>query len=83
MNTGRTDGCRRKHLHVSLPRPCSTVLLSQYIQTFMNKTWLERTGAPLESGMVLMLWSFTVSVYPLGGLAGAVAAGPMAIVLGR
>ncbi|XP_042685015.1 solute carrier family 2, facilitated glucose transporter member 11-like [Centrocercus urophasianus] len=54
-----------------------------YIQTFMNKTWLERTGAPLESGMVLLLWSFTVSVFPLGGLAGAVAAGPMAIVLGR
>uniref|UniRef100_A0A669PIT7 Major facilitator superfamily (MFS) profile domain-containing protein n=1 Tax=Phasianus colchicus TaxID=9054 RepID=A0A669PIT7_PHACC len=54
-----------------------------YIQTFMNKTWLERTGAPLGSGMVLLLWSFTVSVFPLGGLAGAVAAGPMAIVLGR
>ncbi|XP_072206992.1 solute carrier family 2, facilitated glucose transporter member 11-like isoform X2 [Excalfactoria chinensis] len=56
---------------------------TSYIQTFMNRTWLERTGAPLESGMVLLLWSFTVSMYPLGGLAGAVAAGPMAIVLGR
>lgn len=74
----------QKHSHASLsPRSHSTVLPLQYIQTFMNKTWLERTGAPLESGMVLLLWSFTVSVFPLGGLAGAVAAGPMAIVLGR
>lgn len=61
----------------------STVLLSQYIQVFMNKTWQERTGVPPEDNMILLLWSFTVSVYPLGGLAGAVVAGPMAIMLGR
>uniref|UniRef100_A0A8C4U8T8 Solute carrier family 2, facilitated glucose transporter member 5 n=1 Tax=Falco tinnunculus TaxID=100819 RepID=A0A8C4U8T8_FALTI len=56
---------------------------ASYIQMFMNETWLERTGVPLESNMILLLWSFTVSAYPLGGLTGAVAAGPMAIVLGR
>uniref|UniRef100_A0A8C5IT29 Uncharacterized protein n=1 Tax=Junco hyemalis TaxID=40217 RepID=A0A8C5IT29_JUNHY len=56
---------------------------ASYIQVFMNTTWLERMGVPLESNMVLLLWSFTVSAYPLGGLAGAVAAGPMAIMLGR
>uniref|UniRef100_A0A8B9PZ71 Major facilitator superfamily (MFS) profile domain-containing protein n=1 Tax=Apteryx owenii TaxID=8824 RepID=A0A8B9PZ71_APTOW len=50
---------------------------------FMNETWLERTGVPLESNVILLLWSFTVSAYPLGGLTGAIAAGPMAIVLGR
>ncbi|XP_014799459.1 PREDICTED: solute carrier family 2, facilitated glucose transporter member 11 [Calidris pugnax] len=54
-----------------------------YIQTFMNQTWLERTGVPLESDVLLLLWSLTVSAYPLGGLAGALAAGPMAIVVGR
>ncbi|XP_019394647.1 PREDICTED: solute carrier family 2, facilitated glucose transporter member 11-like isoform X1 [Crocodylus porosus] len=54
-----------------------------YIQTFMNETWLERTGAPLENNMILLLWSFIVSVYPLGGLTGALVAGPMAIKLGR
>ncbi|NXT75666.1 GTR11 protein, partial [Zapornia atra] len=54
-----------------------------YIQTFMNETWLERTGVPLGSNAVLLLWSFTVSAYPLGGLTGAVVAGPMAIMLGR
>ncbi|NXA89038.1 GTR11 protein, partial [Melanocharis versteri] len=54
-----------------------------YIQAFMNTTWLERTGVPLESNVILLLWSFTVSAYPLGGLTGAVLAGPMAIMLGR
>ncbi|RMC06023.1 hypothetical protein DUI87_17568 [Hirundo rustica rustica] len=56
---------------------------ASYIQMFMNTTWLERMGVPLESNVILLLWSFTVSAYPLGGLAGAVAAGPMAIMLGR
>ncbi|XP_017669511.1 PREDICTED: solute carrier family 2, facilitated glucose transporter member 11 isoform X2 [Lepidothrix coronata] len=56
---------------------------ASYIQTFMNTTWLERTGVPLESNVILLLWSFTVSAYPLGGLTGAVVAGPMAIMLGR
>ncbi|NXD11186.1 GTR11 protein, partial [Nothocercus nigrocapillus] len=65
-------------LHLS-----STALPLQHIQRFMNETWLERTGAPLDSNVILLLWSFTVSAYPLGGLSGAIAAGPMAIVLGR
>ncbi|XP_061865780.1 solute carrier family 2, facilitated glucose transporter member 11-like [Colius striatus] len=49
----------------------------------MNETWLKRTGVPLQSNVILLLWSFTVSAYPLGGLAGALVAGPMAIMLGR
>ncbi|XP_010215694.1 PREDICTED: solute carrier family 2, facilitated glucose transporter member 11 [Tinamus guttatus] len=56
---------------------------TSHIQRFMNETWLERTGAPLDGNVILLLWSFTVSAYPLGGLTGAIAAGPMAIVLGR
>ncbi|NWI61460.1 GTR11 protein, partial [Calyptomena viridis] len=56
---------------------------ASYIQRFMNTTWVERTGVPMESNVILLLWSFTVSAYPLGGLAGAVVAGPMAITLGR
>ncbi|NXN09651.1 GTR11 protein, partial [Indicator maculatus] len=56
---------------------------TSYIQMFMNETWLECTGIPLEGNMILLLWSFTVSAYPLGGLTGAVVAGPMAIMLGR
>ncbi|XP_054075340.1 solute carrier family 2, facilitated glucose transporter member 11 isoform X2 [Rissa tridactyla] len=56
---------------------------TSYIQAFMNETWLERTGVPLESNVILLLWSLTVSAYPLGGLTGALVAGPMAIMLGR
>uniref|UniRef100_A0A8B9M068 Uncharacterized protein n=1 Tax=Accipiter nisus TaxID=211598 RepID=A0A8B9M068_9AVES len=56
---------------------------TSYIQTFMNETWLECTGIPLESNVILLLWSFTVSACPLGGRTAAVVAGPMAIILGR
>uniref|UniRef100_A0A672URS1 Solute carrier family 2 member 11 n=1 Tax=Strigops habroptila TaxID=2489341 RepID=A0A672URS1_STRHB len=55
---------------------------ASYIQMLMNKTWLRCRGVPLERN-VLLLWSFTVSAYPLGGLIGAVTAGQMAIMLGR
>ncbi|NWI15526.1 GTR11 protein, partial [Crypturellus soui] len=66
-----------------LPQLSSTALPLQHIQRFMNETWLERTGSPLGSNVILLLWSFTVSAFPLGGLTGAIAAGPMAIVFGR
>ncbi|KAK6476527.1 solute carrier family 2 [Huso huso] len=54
-----------------------------YIQTFINETWLERTGTPLESHLITLLWSIIVSVYPLGGLIGALIAGPLAVQFGR
>ncbi|XP_029475148.1 solute carrier family 2, facilitated glucose transporter member 11 isoform X2 [Rhinatrema bivittatum] len=56
---------------------------TMHIQKFVNQTWLKRTGLALESKMVTLIWSFIVSVYPLGGLIGALLAGPMAIKLGR
>ncbi|XP_058851614.1 solute carrier family 2, facilitated glucose transporter member 11-like [Acipenser ruthenus] len=57
--------------------------LSNYIQTFINETWLERTGTPLESHLIALLWSIMVSVHPLWGLIGALIAGPMAVQFGR
>ncbi|MEE6526730.1 hypothetical protein FKM82_027525 [Ascaphus truei] len=54
-----------------------------HIQKFVNETWLERTGWVLDSGMITLIWSVVVSVYPLGGFLGALLAGPMAIKLGR
>ncbi|XP_053225999.1 solute carrier family 2, facilitated glucose transporter member 11-like isoform X1 [Podarcis raffonei] len=54
-----------------------------YIQSFTNETWLERTGSPLEGKVITLIWSSVVSLYPLGGLVGALLAGPMAIKLGR
>ncbi|XP_063171862.1 solute carrier family 2, facilitated glucose transporter member 11-like [Candoia aspera] len=54
-----------------------------FIQTFINKTWLDRTGTALEGKMITLIWSFIVSVYPLGGLVGALIAGPLAVKMGR
>uniref|UniRef100_A0A8D0DVP9 Uncharacterized protein n=1 Tax=Salvator merianae TaxID=96440 RepID=A0A8D0DVP9_SALMN len=46
--------------------------LSKFIQQFMNATWLERSGVPLPEKTLLFLWSFTVSIYGLGGLLGSI-----------
>ncbi|KAM5226545.1 solute carrier family 2, facilitated glucose transporter member 11 isoform 12-T14 [Hipposideros larvatus] len=54
-----------------------------HIQEFTNETWWVRTGWPLPDHLVLLVWSLIVSLYPLGGLLGALLAGPFAIMLGR
>ncbi|XP_036076213.1 solute carrier family 2, facilitated glucose transporter member 11 isoform X4 [Rousettus aegyptiacus] len=54
-----------------------------HIQEFTNETWWARTGWPLPDHLVLLVWSLMVSLYPLGGLFGALLAGPLAIRLGR
>lgn len=54
-----------------------------HIQEFTNETWQARTGEPPPDQMVLLVWSLIVSLFPLGGLFGALLAGPMAIKLGR
>ncbi|XP_032166820.1 solute carrier family 2, facilitated glucose transporter member 11 isoform X5 [Mustela erminea] len=53
------------------------------IQEFINETWWLRTGQPLPNHLVLFVWSLIVSLYPLGGLFGALLAGPLAVLLGR
>ncbi|XP_005396471.1 PREDICTED: solute carrier family 2, facilitated glucose transporter member 11 isoform X1 [Chinchilla lanigera] len=54
-----------------------------HIQEFTNETWQARTGGPLPDHLILLVWSLIVSLFPLGGLCGALLAGPMAIQLGR
>nr|XP_003478003.1 solute carrier family 2, facilitated glucose transporter member 11 isoform X1 [Cavia porcellus]XP_023416570.1 solute carrier family 2, facilitated glucose transporter member 11 isoform X1 [Cavia porcellus] len=54
-----------------------------HIQEFINETWQARTGGPLPDHLMLLVWSFVVSFFPLGGICGALLAGPMAITLGR
>ncbi|XP_057347408.1 solute carrier family 2, facilitated glucose transporter member 11 isoform X3 [Manis pentadactyla] len=54
-----------------------------HIQEFTNATWQARTGQPLPDHLVLLVWALIVSLYPLGGLLGALLAGPLAIELGR
>uniref|UniRef100_A0A2K5HKY9 Major facilitator superfamily (MFS) profile domain-containing protein n=1 Tax=Colobus angolensis palliatus TaxID=336983 RepID=A0A2K5HKY9_COLAP len=55
---------------------------TSHIQEFTNETWQARTGEPLSDHLVLLVWSIIVSLYPLGGLFGALLAGPLAITLG-
>ncbi|XP_062038479.1 solute carrier family 2, facilitated glucose transporter member 11 isoform X2 [Lepus europaeus] len=54
-----------------------------YIQEFTNETWQVRTGEPLPDRLILLVWSIIVSLYPLGGLLGALLAGHLAVTLGR
>ncbi|XP_068013235.1 solute carrier family 2, facilitated glucose transporter member 11-like isoform X2 [Melanerpes formicivorus] len=44
---------------------------SVHIRKFINETWVERHGFPLHPETVMLLWSFTVSVYGIGGLLGS------------
>uniref|UniRef100_A0A670ZVB5 Major facilitator superfamily (MFS) profile domain-containing protein n=1 Tax=Pseudonaja textilis TaxID=8673 RepID=A0A670ZVB5_PSETE len=48
---------------------------SMHIKKFINETWLERHGSPLPQENVILLWSFIVSSYGIGGLVGSVCCG--------
>ncbi|XP_032458880.1 solute carrier family 2, facilitated glucose transporter member 11 isoform X4 [Phocoena sinus] len=56
---------------------------TSHIQEFTNETWRMRTGRPLPDHLVPLVWSLIVSLHPVGGLLGALLAGPLAITLGR
>ncbi|MEQ2255877.1 hypothetical protein ILYODFUR_018416 [Ilyodon furcidens] len=54
-----------------------------FIQTFINETFLQRWDIQLEDYQVTLVWTIIVSIFSLGGLAGALLAGPMTIRFGR
>ncbi|XP_041275617.1 solute carrier family 2, facilitated glucose transporter member 5-like [Onychostruthus taczanowskii] len=54
-----------------------------YMQDFYNRTHLDRTGAPMDRGFQTLLWSLTVSMFPLGGLFGSLMVWPMVNNCGR
>ncbi|NXD42560.1 GTR5 protein, partial [Copsychus sechellarum] len=54
-----------------------------YMQEFYNRTYLDRTGVPMDSGFQTLLWSLTVSMFPLGGLFGSLMVWPMVNNCGR
>lgn len=56
---------------------------TSYIQSFINHTYVERWGSALETSQVTLLWTLIVSAFSLGGLLGALLAGPMAVHFGR
>ncbi|XP_061639911.1 solute carrier family 2, facilitated glucose transporter member 11 [Phyllopteryx taeniolatus] len=54
-----------------------------FIQTFINETFVERWAIQLEDYQVTLVWTIIVSIFSLGGLGGALIAGPMSIRFGR
>ncbi|XP_006783140.1 solute carrier family 2, facilitated glucose transporter member 11-like [Neolamprologus brichardi] len=54
-----------------------------FIQSFINETFLERWDVQLEEYQVTLVWTIIVSIFSLGGFAGALIAGPMTIRFGR
>ncbi|KAK2820960.1 hypothetical protein Q5P01_023919 [Channa striata] len=54
-----------------------------YIQGFINDTYVERWGTSLDTPQVTLVWTLIVSAFSLGGLLGALLAGPMAVHCGR
>ncbi|KFO27432.1 Solute carrier family 2, facilitated glucose transporter member 7 [Fukomys damarensis] len=55
----------------------------QVLKSFFNETYLERYGVPLDEPAMLLLWSCTVSMFPLGGLLGSLLVGPLTDRCGR
>ncbi|XP_062840158.1 solute carrier family 2, facilitated glucose transporter member 11 isoform X2 [Anolis carolinensis] len=53
------------------------------LQAFANASWSARWGSPLGAFGTRLCWSLVVSLFPLGGLAGALLAGPLALKAGR
>uniref|UniRef100_A0A1A8HTH7 Solute carrier family 2, facilitated glucose transporter member 5 n=2 Tax=Nothobranchius kuhntae TaxID=321403 RepID=A0A1A8HTH7_NOTKU len=56
---------------------------TNYIQSFINNTYMERWGDGLDTPQVTLVWTLIVSAFSLGGLLGALLAGPMAVHFGR
>ncbi|XP_053135118.1 solute carrier family 2, facilitated glucose transporter member 11-like isoform X2 [Hemicordylus capensis] len=48
---------------------------SVHVKALLNETWLARSGLPLPTETLTLLWSFIVSIYGLGGFLGSMASG--------
>lgn len=56
---------------------------SEFMQQFYNTTYMERYNSPMEEGFLTLLWSLSVSMYPLGGFFGSLMVAPLVNKLGR
>ncbi len=56
---------------------------TSYVQRFINDTYMERWGIGLDTQQVTLVWTLIVSAFSLGGLLGALLAGPLAVRFGR
>ncbi|XP_013049699.2 solute carrier family 2, facilitated glucose transporter member 5 isoform X1 [Anser cygnoides] len=54
-----------------------------YMQDFYNKTYTDRHGVFMDKNFQTLLWSLTVSMFPLGGFFGSLMVGPLVNNCGR
>ncbi|XP_005986135.1 solute carrier family 2, facilitated glucose transporter member 1a [Latimeria chalumnae] len=54
-----------------------------FMQQFYNQTYYSRHGRYIDDNFLTLLWSLTVSMYPLGGFFGSLMVGPLVNKLGR
>lgn len=72
-------------ISIILPKRCllDFNIFLQLIRTWINDSHYNRTGEPLTSTAVTMIWSWAVSVFCIGGIAGGSLTGILAERLGR
>uniref|UniRef100_A0A3Q1CEM2 Solute carrier family 2, facilitated glucose transporter member 5 n=1 Tax=Amphiprion ocellaris TaxID=80972 RepID=A0A3Q1CEM2_AMPOC len=56
---------------------------SEFMQQFYNTTYMERYNSPMEEDFLTLLWSLSVSMFPLGGFFGSIMVAPLVNKLGR
>ncbi|CAB1354004.1 unnamed protein product [Coregonus sp. 'balchen'] len=56
---------------------------AEHIQSFVNQTWLGRYKVPVDDSTNMLIWSFIVSVFSLGGWVGAIHSGSLPVTHGR
>ncbi|NXL90276.1 GTR5 protein, partial [Alectura lathami] len=56
---------------------------AQYMQDFYNETYISRNGVSMSEDYQTLLWSLTVSMFPLGGFFGSLMVGPLVNNCGR
>ncbi|NWI38450.1 GTR5 protein, partial [Picathartes gymnocephalus] len=54
-----------------------------HMRDFYNSTYLDRSGVPMDSALQTLLWSLTVSMFPLGGFFGSLLVWPLVNSCGR
>ncbi|XP_067423422.1 solute carrier family 2, facilitated glucose transporter member 5-like isoform X2 [Emydura macquarii macquarii] len=56
---------------------------AEFMQGFYNQTYFDREGVPMANSYQTLLWSLTVSMFPLGGFFGSLMVGPLVNNCGR
>lgn len=55
----------------------------QYVQDFVNQTWLERYNTIISESGLTLIWSTIVSIFTIGGLIGVTLGGTLSVKIGR